>query len=201
MIPLGLPSQLLERRPDIASAERRANAANEQIGIARAAFFPTLSLTGSGGTTSLSLNQLFGAGTGTYSFSPNLSLPIFDYGRNRANLALTRAQRDAAVAAYEQSIQTAFRDVADALAQRGTVDALIASQERLVAATQGSLDLAQARYARGADTFLNVLTAQLNLANAQQTLIGARLTRASNLVALYRALGGGSDPEPARPPR
>ncbi len=199
--PAGLSSAVLLDRPDVLQAEHILRADNADIGAARAAFFPTLSLTGSGGTTSLSLNQLFGAGTGTYSFSPNLSLPIFDYGRNRANLSFTRAQRDAATAAYEQAIQTAFRDVADALAQRGTVDALIASQERLVGATQGSLKLAQARYASGADTFLNTLTAQLNLAGAQQTLISARLIRAANLVTLYRALGGGSDPEPVGPHR
>lgn len=199
--PAGLSSAVLLDRPDVLQAEHTLRADNADIGAARAAFFPTLSLTGSGGTTSLYLSQLFGAGTGTYSFSPNLSLPIFDFGRNRANLALSKAQRDAAIAAYEQAIQTAFRDVADALAQRGTVDGLIASQERLAAATQGSLDLAQARYSRGADTFLNVLTAQLNLASAQQTLISARLTRAANLVALYRALGGGSDPAPTVAPQ
>ena len=189
--PAGLDSRVLLARPDVRQAEHTLRAYNADIGAARAAFFPTISLTASGGSTSLNLVQLFGAGTGTYSFSPNVSLPIFDYGRNRANLAYARAQRDAALAAYEKAIQQAFSDVANALAQRGTVDALVASQERLVGALQGSLDLSQARYQRGVDTFLNVQTAQINLAAAKQTLVSARLTRASNLVALYRALGGG----------
>ena len=189
--PAGLDSRVLLRRPDVLQAEHTLRAYNADIGAARAAFFPTISLTGSGGSTSLYLSQLFGGGTGTYSFSPNVSLPIFDYGRNRANLAYARAERDAALAAYEKAIQQAFSDVADALAQRGVVDALEASQERLVAALQGSLTLSRARYERGVDTFLNVQTAEINLAAAQQTLVSARLTRASNLVALYRALGGG----------
>ena len=189
--PAGLDSRVLLRRPDVLQAEHTLRAYNADIGAARAAFFPTISLTGSGGSTSLYLTQLFGGGTGTYSFSPNVSLPIFDYGRNRANLAYARAERNAALAAYEKAIQQAFSDVADALAQRGTVDALEASQERLVAALQGSLTLSRARYERGVDTFLNVQTAEINLAAAQQTLVSARLTRASNLVALYRALGGG----------
>lgn len=187
----GLDSRVLLQRPDVRQAEHTLRAYNADIGAARAAFFPTISLTASGGSTSLYLTQLFGGGAGTYSFSPNVSLPIFDYGRNRANLAYARARRDAALAAYEKAIQQAFSDVANALAQRGTVDALVASQERLVGALQGSLDLSQARYQRGIDTFLNVQTAQINLAAARQTLVSARLTRASNLVALYRALGGG----------
>ena len=191
-VPAGLDSTVLLQRPDVLQAEHQLRAYNADIGAARAAFFPTISLTASGGSSSIYLDKLFGSGTGTYSFAPNISLPIFDYGRNRANLKISKVQRDIAVATYEKAIQTAFRDVADALAQRGTVDGLIASQERLVAATQGSLNLAQARYERGADTYLNTLTAQLNLANARQTLITARLTRAANLVALYRALGGGA---------
>lgn len=192
--PAGLNSAVLLERPDVLQAEHQLRAYNADIGAARAAFFPTISLTASGGSTSIYLNQLFGSGTGTYSFSPNISLPIFDFGRNRANLVISKTQRDLAIATYEKAIQTAFSDVANALAQRGTIDALVASQERLVGATQGTLNLAQARYNRGADTYLNVLTAQLNLANAQQTLINARLTRASSLVALYRALGGGAQP-------
>jgi multidrug efflux system outer membrane protein len=191
--PAGLDSRILLDRPDVLQAEHQLKAYNADVGAARAAFFPTISLTGSGGSSSIYLDKLFSAGTGTYSFAPSISVPIFDYGRNRANLKASKAQRDLAVAAYEKAIQTAFRDVADALAQRGTVDALIASQERLVAATQGTLTLAGARYQRGADTYLNVLTAQLNLASAQQTLITARLTRATNVVALYRAVGGGLD--------
>ena len=191
--PAGLDSRVLLQRPDVVQAEHTLRAYNADIGAARAAFFPTISLTASGGSTSLYLNRLFGSGTGTYSFSPNVTLPIFDYGRNRANLAYAKAQRNAALSTYERTIQQAFADVANALAQRGTVDGLIASQQRLVGALQGTLNLSQARYQRGVDTYLNVLTAQLNLATAQQTLISARLTRASNLVSLYRALGGGLD--------
>ena len=191
-LPAGLSSSVLLGRPDVLQAEHQLRAYNADIGAARAAFFPTISLTASGGSSSIYLSQLFGSGTGSYSFAPNISLPIFDFGKNRANLAISKAQRDIAVASYEKSIQTAFSEVADALAQQGAVGPLIASQERLVAATQGTLTLAQARYDRGADTYLNVLTAQLNLANAQQTLISARLTRASSLIALYRALGGGA---------
>ena len=198
--PAGLDSRVLLLRPDVRQAEHQLRAYNADIGAARAAFFPTIALTGSGGSTSLYLNKLFSAGTGTYSFGPNISLPIFDFGKNRANLAYSRAQRDAALATYEKSIQSAFTDVANALAARSNVDGLVASQERLVQATSGTLQLSQARYQRGIDTYLNVLTAQLNLATAQQTLISARLTRASNLVALYRALGGGlSEDELARP--
>ena len=191
--PAGLDSRVLLQRPDVVQAEHTLRAYNADIGAARAAFFPTISLTASGGSTSLYLGRLFGSGTSTYSFSPNVTLPIFDYGRNRANLAYSKAQRNGALATYERTIQQAFADVANALAQRGTVDGLIASQQRLVGALQGTLNLSQARYQRGVDTYLNVLTAQLNLATAQQTLISARLTRASNLVSLYRALGGGLD--------
>ncbi|MBE7217761.1 MAG: efflux transporter outer membrane subunit [Caulobacteraceae bacterium] len=198
--PAGLDSRVLLARPDVRQAEHQLRAYNADIGAARAAFFPTIALTGSGGSTSLYLNKLFTAGTGTYSFGPSVSLPIFDFGRNRANLAYSKAQRDAALATYEKSIQSAFTDVANALAQRANVDELIASQERLVQATSGSLQLSTARYERGVDTYLNVLTAQLNLASAQQTLISARLTRASNLVSLYRALGGGlGEEEVGRP--
>ena len=191
--PAGVDSAVLLQRPDVLQAEHTLKAYNADIGAARAAFFPTLSLTASGGSSSIYLDRLFGSGTGAYSFAPNLSIPIFDYGRNRADLKLSKAQRDSAVASYEQAIQTALREVADALAQRGTVNDLIASQERLVNATSISLKLADARYQRGVDTYLNTLTAQINLAAARQTLISARLTRAANLVALYRALGGGAD--------
>ena len=198
--PAGLSSTVLLQRPDVRQAEHQLRAYNADIGAARAAFFPTISLTGSGGSTSLYLSKLFGSGTGTYSFGPNVSLPIFDFGRNRANLAYSRAQRDSALSSYEKAIQQAFTDVANALAQRGTVEGLVSSQERLVGALQGTLNLSQARYQRGVDTYLNVLTAQLNLATAQQTLISARLTRATNVVALYRALGGGlGEAEVGRP--
>ncbi len=194
--PVGLSSAVLLDRPDVLQAEHTLKAYNADIGAARAAFFPTIQLTASGGTTSLYLDKLFASGTGTWSFAPNITLPIFDGGQRRADLARARAQKTAAVASYERAIQAAFRDVGDALAQRGTVDALIAAQERLVDAASTTLRLSQARYQRGADTFLNTLDAQRTLYNGQQTLVNARAIRALNLVELYRALGGGADAQP-----
>ena len=191
--PAGLDSTVLLQRPDVLQAEHALLAYNADIGAARAAFFPTISLTASGGASSLYLGQLFGSGTGTYSFGPNVTLPIFDYGRNRANLKLSRTNRDIAVAQYEKAIQTAFRETADALAQAGTVEALLAAQTRLVEAGEATLRLSDARYRRGADTYLNVLDAQRTTYQARQTLVSARQTRAATLVQIYRALGGGGD--------
>ena len=182
---------MLLRRPDVLEAEHQLKAYNADIGAARAAFFPTILLTGSGGTTSLSLSNLFGAGTGAWSFTPAISLPIFDAGINAANLRLAKAQRDVALAQYEKAVQTAFREVADALAQRGQVGDLVATDQRLAYDTGRSLTLSNARYQRGADTYLNSLTAQVNSYAARQSLVGSRLTRAANLIALYQALGGG----------
>ena len=190
-VPAGLASTVLLDRPDVLQAEHLLRGYNADIGAARAAFFPTVSLTTSVGGTSLSLGRLLDAGSGTWTVAPSVTLPIFDAGRNRANLAYVRAERDAAVAQYEKAVQTAFREASDALAQRGTAVARISSQERLVDAAAGSLTLAQARYRSGIDTFLNTLDAQRTLLTAQQGLIDARLQRASNLVTLYRTLGGG----------
>lgn len=190
-VPAGLASSVLLDRPDVLQAEHVLKGYNADIGAARAAFFPTLSLTTSVGTTSLSLGNLFAPGTGTWTVAPSLTLPIFDGGRNRANLAYVRAEREAAVAQYEKTVQTAFREAADALAQRGTAVAQIGSQERLVEASAASLRLSQARYQGGVDTYLNALDAQRTLLTAQQGMIAARLQRATNLVTLYRTLGGG----------
>ncbi len=190
--PTGLSSQVLLARPDVLEAEHTLKAYNADIGAARAAFFPTISLTASGGSSSLYLSKLFASGTGTYSIAPSIDLPIFDWGRRQGSLQLSKAERDSALASYEKAIQSAFKDVADALAQRGTVDALISSQERLTDAAAVSLKLSQARYTSGADTFLNTLDAQRTLYGAQQTLVSARATRALNIVELYRALGGGA---------
>lgn len=190
-VPAGLASAVLLDRPDVLQAEHVLKGYNADIGAARAAFFPTVSLTTSAGATSLSLGSLFAAGSGTWSIAPSVTLPIFDAGRNRGNLDYVRAQRDAAVAAYEKTVQTAFRETADALAQRGTAMAQIGSQERLVEAASASLTLSQARYRTGIDPFLTTLDAQRTLLSAQQGLIAARLQRATNLVTLYRALGGG----------
>ena len=191
--PAGLDSAVLLRRPDVEQAERLLRAQNADIGAARAAFFPTIKLTASGGTTSLYLDQLFGSGSGTYSFSPNITLPIFDYGRNRANLKLSRTNREIALAQYEKAIQTAFRETADALAQQGQISALLGAQTRLVEAGEVTLRLSDARYRRGADAYLNVLDAQRTVYSSRQTLVSARQTRAATLVQIYRALGGGGD--------
>jgi outer membrane protein, multidrug efflux system len=190
-IPAGLPSDLLTRRPDIAAAEQTLLAANANIGAARAAFFPKISLTGSFGTLSPSLGGLFKPGSAAWSFAPQISIPIFEGGTNVANLDLAQVQKRIEIANYEKTIQTAFREVADGLAARGTFDDQIASLERNVYSQSRSLQLSQMRYDNGVDNYLAVLTAQTTLYTAQQLLITARLQRASNLVGLYQALGGG----------
>ena len=190
-LPEGVTSEVLQRRPDVLSAERTLRAANANIGAARAAFFPNISLTASAGSASAALSGLFKAGSGAWSFAPQLSLPIFAGGANRANLALANVDRDIAVAHYEKAIQSAFREVADALATRGTLEERLASQAALVDASGKSYDIHRARYERGTDTFLNALVSQRSLYSAQQGLIDARLAKASNQVTLYKVLGGG----------
>jgi multidrug efflux system outer membrane protein len=187
----GLPSEILLRRPDVVQAERLLQAANANIGAARAAFFPRISLTASAGTTSSALSNLFEGGTGFWSFIPQLNLPIFEGGRNRANLKVSEVDRDIAQAQYEKAIQSAFREVADGLAQRGTLDEQLAAQTALVEASADNQALSEARYRRGIDSYLNVLDAQRSLYAAQQDLITLRLTKNSNHVTLYKALGGG----------
>jgi multidrug efflux system outer membrane protein len=194
-IPAGLPSDLLRERPDVQQAERALRAANANIGVARAAFFPSISLTASGGSASSTLSGLFKAGSSTWSFVPQVNLPIFDGGVNRANLSIARTDRDISVAQYEKAIQVAFREVADALAQRGTLDERIALQQALVDAADKSFRIHEARYRKGADSYLNALVSQRALYSAQQGLITARLGKASNAVALYKVLGGGWQPE------
>ncbi len=190
-VPTGLASAVLLDRPDVLQAEHQLKGYNADIGAARAAFFPTVTLTSSAGAESLGLSSLFSTAAGTWTVAPALSLPIFDWGRNKGNLQYVKAERDAAVANYEKTVQTAFRETADALAQRGTAVAQVESQERLVEAASVSLKLSQARYRTGIDPFLTTLDAQRTLLTAQQGLIAARLQRATNLVTLYRALGGG----------
>jgi multidrug efflux system outer membrane protein len=194
-IPAGLPSDLLQSRPDVQEAERSLRAANANIGVARAAFFPSISLTASGGSASSTLSGLFKAGSSTWSFAPQINLPIFDGGVNRANLNIAKADRDISVAQYEKSIQTAFREVADALATRGTLDQRLASSQALVEASQKSYTINEARYRQGADTYLNALVSQRALYTAQQGLITTRLAKNSNAVTLYKVLGGGWQPE------
>ncbi|NYE58978.1 multidrug efflux system outer membrane protein [Duganella sp. 1224] len=194
-IPAGLPSDLLQSRPDVQEAERALRAANANIGVARAAFFPSISLTASGGSASRTLSGLFKAGSSTWSFAPQINLPIFDAGVNRANLDIAKASREISVAQYEKAVQTAFREVADALATRGTLDERLASQQALVDASQKSYTINEARYRQGADSYLNALVSQRALYAAQQSLITTRLAKSSNAVTLYKVLGGGWQPE------
>ena len=190
-IPAGLPSELLTRRPDIRAAEQKLLAANANIGAARAAFFPRISLTGSFGSASNVLNGLFDSGSGAWSFGPQLSLPIFDFGRNSANLDLAEVRKNQAVVTYEKTIQTAFREVADALVARATFDEQIAAQEAFLKAQQERLNLTNLRYKNGIASSLDQLDAQRDLFSAQQALIQARQLRLNNAIDLYRALGGG----------
>lgn len=194
-IPAGVPSDVLQRRPDVLVAERTLRAANANIGAARAAFFPRISLTATAGSLSNNLSDLFKAGSGSWSFIPQISLPIFDGGVNRANLDIAKVNREISVAQYEKAIQVAFREVSDALAQRGTIDERLQSQEALVEASTKSYTIQDARYKQGAETYLNALIAQRALYTAQQSLITARLAKSTNLVTLYKVLGGGWQPE------
>ncbi len=190
----GLPSEVLLRRPDILQAENLLKGANANIGAARAAFFPRITLVSSIGLGSDDLGKLF-TSTGSYvwQFAPRISVPVFDAGANRANLEVAEADRNIAVAQYEKAIQTAFREVADALAQRGTIDDQLAAQKSLTEATGESYRLSQARYEKGVDSYLNVLDSQRSLYGAQQNLITVRFARLANQVTLYKVLGGGSE--------
>jgi multidrug efflux system outer membrane protein len=172
-------------------AEATLRGANANIGAARAAFFPTISLTGNLGTASSALSGLFKAGSLAWSFLPSITLPIFEAGQLQASLDVATVQKDINVAQYEKTIQTAFREVADGLAARGTYDDEVASVERYTEAQQRSLALSEMRFQNGVDNYLAVLTAQTGLYNAQQALVATRLARLTNLVDLYQFLGGG----------
>jgi multidrug efflux system outer membrane protein len=188
----GLPSDVLLRRPDILAAEHLLKGANANIGAARAAFFPRISLTAAVGTASGELSGLFGSGSGTWTFSPEAVLPIFD-ARIWPALAVSKADREIAVTQYERAIQTAFREVADALAVRGTVDRQISAQQSLVDASAETYRLTNVRYTKGIDDYFGVLDAQRSLYAAQQGLIAVRLAGIANQVRLYAVLGGGGD--------
>ncbi|WP_022964671.1 AdeC/AdeK/OprM family multidrug efflux complex outer membrane factor [Halopseudomonas pelagia] len=190
-LPAGLPADVMQQRPDIRAAEHQLRAANADIGAARAAFFPSISLTASAGTASADLDGLFDGGSGTWSFIPQINIPIFTAGRLRANLEYSEIQRDINVAQYEQSIQTAFREVSDGLAARGTFDEQLQAQNDLVVTTSEYYELAQQRYDEGVDNYLVVLDAQRELFASQQQQLAYRLQQLTNEVALYRALGGG----------
>jgi outer membrane protein, multidrug efflux system len=187
----GIPSDVLVRRPDVLAAEHQLMAANAEIGAARAAFLPAISLTGNFGTESTQLSGLFKGGSRAWTFSPQISVPIFAGGANVANLQATKLARDTAVAQYEKAIQTAFREVADALVARGTLDDQLAAQQGLVTASTVAYRLADMRYRGGVDSYLSALVAQVSLYSAQQQLQTVRLLRLQNLVTLYKALGGG----------
>jgi multidrug efflux system outer membrane protein len=197
-LPAGLPSDLLQRRPDILQAEYKLKAANANIGAARAAFFPSVSLTANAGTSSRDLSGLFAGGSGAWTFQPQISLPIFNAGSLRASLDYSKLQKDVAVAEYEKSIQTAFQEVADGLAARSTYQQQLQAQRDLVAATQTYYNLAQNRYQNGVDSSLTFLDAQRSLFSSQQGLITDRLAQLVAEVNLYTALGGGWSAEDSR---
>ena len=190
-LPAGLPSDLLQRRPDIRAAEHTLLAANANIGAARAAFFPSITLTGNGGTAAGTLGQLFTAGTASLLFQPQISVPIFDAGKNFANLDIARVQKRIEIANYEKAIQSAFHDVADALAARTTYTDQLHAEQALVDADQRYYDLSKMRFDAGVDNYLNVLVAQNSLFSAQLNLVALRLSERQNLVTLYKTLGGG----------
>lgn len=194
-LPASLPSAVLLQRPDVLAAEHTLKAANADIGAARAAFFPTISLTASTGRSSDALSSLFDAGTRTWSFVPSLSLPIFHAGALKASLDVARISQRIEVANYEKTIQTAFAEVADALAVRRHIDEQLDAQQALVAASQRNFTLSEARWKEGVDSYLDALDAQRLLYSAQQSLITLRLQEAVNRATLYKVLGGGADAE------
>lgn len=189
-LPAGLDSRILLRRPDVLQAEFQLRAASAEIGAARAALFPTISLTGLLGLASNALTGLFSGGAFAWSAGVNVDYSIFRAGAGRAGVQFSEAQRNAALSTYQRSIQVAFREVADALARRGTIGEQLRANQALTAAAADTYRLVEARYRGGIDSFLTSLDAQRSLYASQRTLIGTRLTSASNLVTLYRSLGG-----------
>lgn len=190
-VPEGLSSEILLKRPDVLAAEYSLLSANANIGVARAAFFPSISLTGSKGIASVDLSNLFDGGAASvWSIMPSISLPIFTGGANKANLKYAEAQWDLYLAKYEQAIQTAFKEVADALARKGTIGDQVTAQLSLLAVAKQNIDLTEKRYRAGMDGYLNVLDAQRTLYSAERAMVLARLTELTNRVALYRVFGG-----------
>jgi multidrug efflux system outer membrane protein len=190
-IPAGLPSDLLERRPDIRAAEHTLLSANANIGAARAAFFPSISLTANGGAESSGLSNLFGAGQGSWLFEPSVSVPIFAAGANFANLDIAKIEKRIEIANYEKAIQSAFHDVSDALNARGTYVAQVQADQDLVDADNRYYQLANMRFKAGIDNYLNVLVAENDLLSARLTLVSVKLAEQQNSITLYKALGGG----------
>ena len=197
-VPAGLPSDLLQRRPDILQAEYNLKAANANIGAARAAFFPSISLTANAGTLSPDLGGLFKGGSGTWSFAPQINIPIFNAGSLRASLDYSKIQKEINVANYEKAIQTGFQEVSDGLAARETYKQQLEAQRGFVAANQDYYRLAERRYRIGVDSTLTFLDAQRQLFSAQQSLITDRLAQLTSEVTLYKALGGGWNEQTAK---
>jgi multidrug efflux system outer membrane protein len=191
----GISSEVLLERPDVLAAEHRLQAAYANIGAARAAFFPRITLTTSIGTASAELSGLFKSGSGVWAFAPQIVLPVFD-ARTWYAYRVTKVEREISIAQYEKAIQSAFREVADNLALKGTIDAQIAAQEALTEAMGQTYRLARLRYDKGMDSYLSVLDAQRSFYGARQALIMLRLARAVNIISLYKALGGGLDDAP-----
>jgi NodT family efflux transporter outer membrane factor (OMF) lipoprotein len=190
-LPAGLPSDLLTSRPDIRSAEQQLIAANANIGAARANYFPRIALTAQGGSASNELSGLFKSGAWGWSFAQSATMPIFDFGRTRAGVDSAKAARDAAVAQYERSIQTAFREVSDALAGQATFSEQLRAAQSAAASEADRYNLAERRYQTGTSSYLDLLDAQRSLFTAQLTAVQANLARLQNQVTLYRVLGGG----------
>ena len=190
-LPVGVPSEVLARRPDVLAAEHQLVSANADIGAARAAFFPSITLTGNYGTASTQLSGLFKKGSSAWTFSPQISVPIFAGGANVANLDLSKIEKNVYIAQYEKALQTAFREVDDALAARGTLDDQLAAQRALLDDSSEAYRLADMRFRNGIDSFLPVLDAQRALYSAQQAVVSLELQRLQNMATLYKALGGG----------
>ena len=190
-LPAGIPSEVLQRRPDVLAAEHTLKAAQANIGAARAAFFPRIFLTASGGTASAKLSDLFTGPSETWSFMPQVTVPIFDFGGTRARLAASKVGSEMEMVRYQKSIQTAFREVADALATRSILDDKVRAQELLLESQKKRFELTEARYRQGVDSYVDVLLAQQDLYAAQQNLLQFQAARLLNGIALYRSLGGG----------
>lgn len=191
-MPEGIPSEVLLNRPDIRQAERDLIGANAYIGAARAAFFPRITLTGAVGSAGTELGQLFDSGSGLWSFTPNVSIPIFSGGLNLSNLEVAEAAQKIAVASYEKAIQTAFRETADALATEGTVEKELRAREEYADAALKAYRLSEDRYELGVASYTEVLDAQRASVAAEQQLISAQLARTASFVTLYKVLGGGA---------
>ena len=190
-LPAGLPSELLTRRPDVLAAEQQLLAANANIGAARAAFFPRIALTANAGSASSELSGLFKSGSFALTGTASLLQPIFDAGRNQANLAIAKVNKDIAIAQYEKAIQTEFREVSDSLAGRATLGEQLRAQNAVATAAQASFRLADLRYRNGVASYFDVLDAQRTLFAAQQAAVQTQALQAQNLVTLYKVLGGG----------